>query len=268
MKKILLITSSVVAISTFVSSANAKSVSDIFFKPSSGQVVSTTDYAMFTITRDNDAGVSQDTDGTSVSQKFDYGLSDKDTLSLSIGYGDLDDNANSEYNNQNGFTNPTLGFKRRIASDEVIVDLKFAYTPDLIDEDDSDFVSEKSAFDFGVNVGGESFVGDYLIVANVTQVTSDSDGNEAYSVFTYGVEKQIELTDQIKLHPAFYLVESDGTDNTDDFKDTGYNYFSYGASISYDVNDDLAVYLGIRNRNYDESGHDDTATTLTIKTDF
>lgn len=261
MKKILLITSSALAMTTFISSANA-SVSDLFFKPMGGGVVSSTSYDMFEISRSN-----QDTDGTSVAQTIDYGYSDADTLSLSISYTDTDDNANSDYGNQNGFSNPTLAFSRRIVADEVIVDLNAAITPDVIDTDDSDMVQGSSGYDFGISVGGEGFLGDYKISATMSQVTSDDLGNDSYDRFRFEMKKQIILSDQLKLNPKIAWVNSDG-DSSTDFNDTNYKYLSYGASISYDVSQDTAVYVGIRNRNYDESGRDETHTVISLKTAF
>jgi opacity protein-like surface antigen len=261
MKKILLMTSSVFAMTSFISSANA-SVSNLFFKPMGGNVVSTTTYDMFEISRSN-----QDTDGTAVSQTLDYGYSDRDTLSLSISYTDTDDNSSSNYGNQNGFSNPTLAFSRRIVDDEVIVDLNAAITPDVIDTDDSDMVQGSSGYDFGISVGGESFVGDYFITATMSQVTSDDSGNEAYDKFRFEMKKQIILADQLKLNPAIAWVNSDGA-NATDFSDTNYKYLSYGASISYDLNADTAVYVGIGNRNYDESDRDETHTIISLKSAF
>ena len=95
--------------------------------------------------------------------------------------------------------------------------------------------------------------------ADMKQIASGSDGSGAYSAAVFTIDNQFVITDQIRLDPSISYTDADGTDT---------NYVTYGATLSYDVSDSLAIYAGVRNINYDTLNKETTTTTLSLKTLF
>ena len=223
MKKSLLLTSSVLAMTVFANSASAD-LANLHYKPSAGDIVSTTTYSM-----DTENTTSTETDSTSVTEVLEYGLSDQDTLSLTLKYKD------SDADDGTGAYNPEIAFTRRHASESSYIDIEVSYQPDILDETDSDNGDDSATIGLGFSVGLENEFFDYELSVKTYEVGS-TDSDASYNLRILGFEAQYEISEEINLNLELSSTEASASLNSGNL--------TYGASLDYALSSNLVASLG------------------------
>lgn len=276
MKKTLLATSSVVAFVAFNASASANDhrLSSIFFKPNQGQFAAAYDLSY------ND--LSYEASGTETKQyitenrvNLNYGINDQLTVGIAGSYSDgTDTDSDGDNGGEDGWRNPVISLSYRAAeSEQGIFDISASYSPDLVDEDSSDFVGDDDDFAgiddpkanryaVGIRLGRDGEVKRAVSVSYEYTESYKLSGNDYSSEnnLRLGYESQYTISDELTLDAnANYLIRDSRSRGTADVD--GGNKLTVGIQVNYQVQDDLVFNVGLSRSEYDDT--EGSSSTIT-----
>ena len=276
MKKTLLF-SSIIAGSALVSSAayaEGNNLADLFYKPATGDIVSTTSIS------DGEAEYTETStktqfEYTAISETISYGVNNKLSVDASISYINTTENVGTGADqDSDGLTNPEITLNYRVANqkqDGAFTDLRASYAPDIFDAKLADSTNDgdvaRGGNTYGVGVSHGRAVGNitYKVNADVT-VNEDYEVEDAGSAttktaydsstdFSFGVDAQYRVNDQISVDAGASrtLVGDTSSHNSGTINQIdGGDYTTLSIAANYVVNPDVTVSVGYANADYDD----------------
>ncbi|MBT4879009.1 MAG: hypothetical protein HON42_04230 [Alphaproteobacteria bacterium] len=131
----ILATTLTLSAATYANNHSAQTLDSLFLKPSSDDMILTTSYTDYEYSTQNTK-----TTSSSITQIFNYGVTDRLSAKLSLTHEDEKEKSSSSTLKSDGFNNPEIELKFRTAnkkSDGFFSDITFSIAPDIITAKDA-----------------------------------------------------------------------------------------------------------------------------------